>query len=140
MSSVSSINPLRIDVDGFCQIYNNGMSEGWPTTRARDDVRLTLLWYRWSQTLHTSNATPSFLSTRTFTELSWWQKRHVNVVSIGVKEFSNNLQVSPQNIPTKGLLPPGTCWFARRLFSLSHPCVRQLLRVVGLGVDVRVNT
>ena len=56
----------------------------------------------------------------------------------GAKEISNNLPLSPKNIPTKGFLPPRTCWFARRLFSLSHPCVRQPL--VAVGVDVRART
>ena len=52
--------------------------------RREEDARLALLWYLWSQTLHRSCATPSFLLIRTETDLSWWQNKHVKLVSTHV--------------------------------------------------------
>jgi hypothetical protein len=44
---------------------------------------------------------------------------------IYAKEISNDLLLSLSNVPTERFLFPGTRWLTRRLFSFSHPRVRQ---------------
>lgn len=81
---ICCVNPLRVDVNRLCQIWGKQVNGG-VIQNIWIYLRLTLLWYLWSQTLQNSCAIPSFLSILTVTELSWWQNRQVNVVSCDAK-------------------------------------------------------
>ena len=81
LSCIRGIDPLRIDVNRFSQVWSKNRSEQIYIILVGDYVRLTLLWKRWSQTLQNNWAMPSLRSMRTLTDLSWWQNKHVNIDS-----------------------------------------------------------
>ena len=78
----------RLSIPSRCPPLPSGLQGEFniaPVIRDLWNVRFTLLWNLWSQTLQTRVATPSLRSIRTVTDLSWWQNRHVKVVSGNVR-------------------------------------------------------
>lgn len=80
-ASAASIHSEYISIGSVRSGSECSIRQKWKNLNG-SSLRLTLLWYLWSHTLHTSCATPSFLSSFTVTDLSWWQNRQVKVLSI----------------------------------------------------------